>query len=133
MPGKDKTLENKASTKNGILRMVFVVIAILLEAAILVAMFVTRVGDYAEVIALLSRIVAVFLVVERLPTFRLRTLHLADDALALAEERFASVGRETVIVRCQDEVDIVGRYGNEFVVQAELVELERLSLGIVER
>ena len=62
MPGKDKTLENKASTKNGILRMVFVVIAILLEAAILVAMFVTSVGDYAEVIALLSRIVAVFLV-----------------------------------------------------------------------
>ena len=44
MPGKDKTLENKASTKNGILRMVFVVIAILLEAAILVAMFVTSAG-----------------------------------------------------------------------------------------
>lgn len=62
MPGKDNTLENMGSTRNGMLRMIFTVLAILLEALVLFTLFVTGLGDYAEVVALLSRIVALFLV-----------------------------------------------------------------------
>lgn len=58
----NETMEGKAKTKNGMLRMVFVVIAIALEVAIIVILFLTSLGEYAEVVALITRIVAMFLV-----------------------------------------------------------------------
>ncbi len=62
MMSGEKTLEKKANTKNGILRMVFVVIAILLEAAFLIGMFMTGLDRYAEVIAVVTRVLALFLI-----------------------------------------------------------------------
>lgn len=57
-----KTLEKKANTKNGILRLAFVGIAILLEAGILMSMFLSGLDKYAELIAIVSRIFAFFLI-----------------------------------------------------------------------
>lgn len=58
----EKTLEQKANTKNGMLRLVYVAVSILLEAAILIAVFITRAGKYAELIMIVSRIMALLLV-----------------------------------------------------------------------
>lgn len=62
MAKEKKTLENKANTKNGILRLFFVAIAILLEAAFLIGLFVTGLDKYAEIIAIVTRVAAMFLV-----------------------------------------------------------------------
>ncbi len=62
MSKEKKTLEKKANTKNGILRLAFAAIAVLLEAGILISMFLSGLDKYAELIAIVSRIFAFFLV-----------------------------------------------------------------------
>ena len=62
MSDSKKTLEKKANVKNGILRLVFAIIAILLELALLIGMFLTGLDRYAEIIAVASRILALLLV-----------------------------------------------------------------------
>ena len=57
-----KTLEKKGSTKNGMLRLIFVAFAILLEVCLVIFILMTRLGRYAEVIAIVSRIMGLFLV-----------------------------------------------------------------------
>lgn len=62
MAGQEKTLEKKGQTKNGMVRMTFVAIAIMLEIAFLVLIFMSRLWRYAEAVALVGRILAFFLV-----------------------------------------------------------------------
>ena len=57
---KMKTLEKKGSTKNGILRLIFVAFAILLEVCLVIFILMSRLGRYAEVIAIVSRIIKNF-------------------------------------------------------------------------
>ena len=62
MSGRNKTMEKKVNVKNGMLRLAFAAIAILLEAALLVGMLLTGLDRYAEIIAVVSRILALLLV-----------------------------------------------------------------------
>ena len=62
MSGRNKTMEKKATVKNGMLRLAFAAVAILLEVALLVGMFLTGLDRYAEIIAVVSRILALLLV-----------------------------------------------------------------------
>ncbi len=56
-----QTLEKKAATKNGVSRMIFVGLSILIEAAIIIALF-TVLNGYAEWINLFTRTLAIILV-----------------------------------------------------------------------
>ncbi len=56
------TLEKKANTKNGILRLFFIALAILLEVLFLTGLFLTGIKDYVEVAAIVLRVLG-FLVV----------------------------------------------------------------------
>ena len=58
----DRTLEKKADVKNGIVRMMFVGIALILEIILITGLAISRLHLYAEWIAVVSRVVAVFLV-----------------------------------------------------------------------
>ncbi len=60
---KEKTHEKKASTKNSILKVTFFGIAILLEIMVVYALFFSRMEKYIEVITVLNRLTALFLVI----------------------------------------------------------------------
>ena len=58
---KQDTLEGRAKTKNGVIRLCFSVLCILLEAAFIIIM-ITRLNEYAEIVNLLTRVFAGILV-----------------------------------------------------------------------
>ena len=58
---KQDTLEGKAKTKNGIKRLCFSIICILLEVVFIITI-VTRLNEYAEIINLFTRILSGILV-----------------------------------------------------------------------
>jgi len=58
---KQDTLEGKAKTKNGVKRLCFSIICILLEVIFIITI-VTRLNEYAEVINLFTRILSGILV-----------------------------------------------------------------------
>ena len=58
---KQDTLEGKAKTKNGIKRLCFSIICILLEVIFIITI-VTRLNEYAEIINLFTRILSGILV-----------------------------------------------------------------------
>ncbi len=62
MSGSQKTQEKKANTKNGILRLIFVVIAILLEIGLMVLIYMTGLSRHPQIYAAVSRIAATLLV-----------------------------------------------------------------------
>ena len=62
---KQDTLEGKAKTKNGVKRLCFSIICILLEVIFIITI-VTRLNEYAEVINLFTRILSGILVLWRL-------------------------------------------------------------------
>ena len=62
MRGSGTTMESKANIKNGMIRLVFTAVAVLLEVVLMLGMFLTGLGRYAEVIAVVSRILALLLV-----------------------------------------------------------------------
>lgn len=55
------TLEGKAKTKNGIKRLCFCAVCILLEVIFIVSM-ITRLNEYAEIVNLLTRLLGTILV-----------------------------------------------------------------------
>ena len=55
------TLEGKAKTKNGIKRLCFCAVCILLEVTFMVSM-ITRLNEYAEIVNLLTRLLGTILV-----------------------------------------------------------------------
>ncbi len=57
-----KTVENKASVRNGTKRLIFAGIAIALELLLTIMIFVTWLGKYAEVIAIIYHLLAMFIV-----------------------------------------------------------------------
>lgn len=57
----EKTIEKKAATKNGVSRLIFAAISILLEAVLFVLLF-TKLNQYAEWINIATRILALVLV-----------------------------------------------------------------------
>ena len=58
---KQDTLEGRAKTKNGVIRLCFSVLCILLEAAFIIIV-ITRLNEYAEIVNLLTRVFAGILV-----------------------------------------------------------------------
>ena len=58
---KQDTLEGRAKTKNGVKRLVFSGVCILLEAVFIISL-ITKLNDYAEIINLLTRLAGVVLV-----------------------------------------------------------------------
>ena len=58
---KQDTLEGKAKTKNGVKRLCFSVICILLEVIFIITV-ITRLNEYAEIINLFTRILSGILV-----------------------------------------------------------------------
>ena len=54
---KQDTLEGKAKTKNGVKRLCFSIICILLEVVFIITI-VTRLNEYAEIINLFTRILS---------------------------------------------------------------------------
>lgn len=52
---KQDTLEGRAKTKNGVIRLCFSVLCILLEAAFIIIV-ITRLNEYAEIVNLLTSI-----------------------------------------------------------------------------
>ncbi|MCR5031272.1 MAG: cardiolipin synthase [Lachnospiraceae bacterium] len=56
------TMEKRADTKNGILRLIFVALAVLLEALFLIGLLVTGLHKYAELISIFVRLAALILV-----------------------------------------------------------------------
>ena len=74
--------------------------------------------------------VAVGLRVEGLPAVAVGRLHLADNALALAQILLATHAAERVEVETEDEVGVVGDGGDELVVEVELVVGEILAFLI---
>jgi cardiolipin synthase len=58
---KQDTLEGKAKTKNGVKRLCFSIVCILLEVIFIIVM-VTRLNEYAEVVNLFTRIFSGILV-----------------------------------------------------------------------
>ena len=54
---KQDTLEGRAKTKNGVKRLCFSAVCILLEAAFIIAM-ITKLNQYAEIINLMTRLLA---------------------------------------------------------------------------
>ena len=58
---KQDTLEGKAKTKNGVKRLCFSIICILLEVVFIITI-VTRLNEYAEIINLFTRILSGILV-----------------------------------------------------------------------
>ncbi|MDD2959266.1 MAG: cardiolipin synthase [Lachnospiraceae bacterium] len=58
---ENQTVEKKAATKNGVSRMIFVMLSILLEAALIILMF-TSLNKYAEWINIFTRILGLLLV-----------------------------------------------------------------------
>ena len=62
MSSSPVTHENQANTKNGILRVVFVAVAFLLEIALILGIIKANLGNYAEIIAVVIRILALLLV-----------------------------------------------------------------------
>ena len=58
---KQDTLEGRAKTKNGVIRLCFSVLCILLEAAFIIIV-ITRLNEYAEIVNLLTRVLAGILV-----------------------------------------------------------------------
>ena len=55
-------LEKKAGRKNGILRLLFVAFAFILEIGFILGLFYTKLGDYSEALLAVSRLLAVILV-----------------------------------------------------------------------
>ena len=62
MAQETTTMEKKAGTKNGILRLVFVVLAFLIEILFVFVTAYSGMGKYAEAFAVISRILAFILV-----------------------------------------------------------------------
>ena len=60
---KQNTLEGRAKTKNGVKRLCFSVVCILLEAAFIIAML-TKLNQYAEIVNLMTRLLAGVLVLK---------------------------------------------------------------------
>ena len=60
---KQDTLEGRAKTKNGVKRLCFSAVCILLEAAFIIAM-ITKLNQYAEIINLMTRLLAGVLVLK---------------------------------------------------------------------
>ena len=60
---KQDTLEGRAKTKNGVKRLCFSVVCILLEAAFIIAML-TKLNQYAEIVNLMTRLLAGVLVLK---------------------------------------------------------------------
>ena len=58
---RQDTLEGRAKTKNGVIRLCFSVLCILLEAAFIIIV-ITRLNEYAEIVNLLTRVFAGILV-----------------------------------------------------------------------
>ena len=58
---KSTTVEGRAKTKNGVTRLVFSVICILLEVIFIILMF-TKLNRYAEAVNLLTRVVGVIVI-----------------------------------------------------------------------
>ena len=58
----NKTVENKASTKNGVMRVVFAGIAILLEILFMMGIFLTGLSNHSEIIMTIVRLLAMVLV-----------------------------------------------------------------------
>ena len=58
---KDTTLEGRAKTKNGVARLAFSVLCILLEVVFIVALF-TRLNRYAEALNLLTRVLGLIVI-----------------------------------------------------------------------
>ena len=54
---KQDTLEGRAKTKNGVKRLCFSAVCILLEAAFIIVM-ITKLNQYAEIINLMTRLLA---------------------------------------------------------------------------
>ena len=62
MSSGKKTVEKKASTRNGVLRVIFVVIAFCLEIAFIVGLFRSGLDQYAEIVSIVIRILALLIV-----------------------------------------------------------------------
>lgn len=60
---KQDTLEGRAKTKNGVKRLCFSAVCILLEAAFIIVM-ITKLNQYAEIVNLMTRLLAVLLVLK---------------------------------------------------------------------
>lgn len=60
---KQDTLEGRAKTKNGVKRLCFSAVCILLEAAFIIVM-ITKLNQYAEIINLMTRLLAGVLVLK---------------------------------------------------------------------
>ena len=81
---KQDTLEGKAKTKNGIKRLCFSIICILLEVIFIITI-VTRLNEYAEIINLFTRILSGILVLR---------LYASDKMHIPQELRIRSRGTE---------------------------------------
>ena len=64
---RQDTLEGRAKTKNGVIRLCFSVLCILLEAAFIIIV-ITRLNEYAEIVNLLTRVFAGILVLDHSDT-----------------------------------------------------------------
>ena len=73
MSSSPKTHENQANTKNGILRVVFVAIAILLEIALIVGILKAHLGNYAGLIAVVIHMI-------HIAVFTMNNVFLKRDA-----------------------------------------------------
>ena len=62
MSSGKKTVEKKASTRNGVLRVIFVVIAFCLEIAFIVGLFRSGLDQYAEIVSIVIRSLALLIV-----------------------------------------------------------------------
>ena len=71
---KQDTLEGKAKTKNGVKRLCFSIICILLEVVFIITI-VTRLNEYAEIINLFTRILSGILVLGDRKSTRLNSSH----------------------------------------------------------
>ncbi len=59
---KQRTYEKKASTKNSILRLIFVGLALILEIFVILGIFLTHLKDYIQILSFLNRLIALVLV-----------------------------------------------------------------------
>lgn len=89
---KDTTLEGRAKTKNGVARLAFSVLCILLEVVFIVALF-TRLNRYAEALNLLTRVLGLIVILNMYASCG----HIDDqDALDSSDPRISDHGTWTV-------------------------------------
>nr|MCR4739766.1 cardiolipin synthase [Lachnospiraceae bacterium] len=81
---KEKTYEKKASTKNGILRLVFVALSLILETFFFWGIFFTRLQNYISIITVANRLVAFGLVVAIYSQYRSPSIKMPWIMLMMA-------------------------------------------------